>query len=88
MDNRDIEDVKMQGRETAREILEEHKKELTEKDIQRAMGKMWRELPDKFKEMLAVDKPEIATEMEKLYGQRAWYGKSTSGPWPGKEKTQ
>lgn len=83
MNKRDIEDVKMQGRETAKDILEEARQEMGEKDIERMLGDLWRVLPDKYKEMLAMEIPELADEMEKSYGT-PWHGGQKSGGWPGK----
>lgn len=85
MNQRDIEDVKMQAREKASVIMEEAKKEMTEPELKRALRQMWQLLPDQYKEQMALEQPELAEEMEKQYGGNPWYGKNVkSGGWPGK----
>lgn len=68
MNKRDQEDMMMQGRETARGIMDEAMKELNEPDLKRAIGKMWATIPAEVKAKMAKDKPDVVKKMNEMYG--------------------
>jgi hypothetical protein len=68
MNKRDIEDVIMQGRDTANTILEESNKEMNETIIKRAFGELWANIPEEYKARMAIDKPDVVAKMNEMYG--------------------
>lgn len=72
-----MDDIKLQARETVRSVIDEAKKEDSEKQLKRALAKMWAELPPEVKEQMKADIPEVVAEMDKIYGGNAPQG----NPW-------
>ena len=72
-----MDDIKLQARETVRSVIDEAKKEDGEKQLKRALAKMWSELPPEVKEQMKADIPDVVAEMDKIYGGNAPQG----NPW-------
>lgn len=77
MDKRDLEDAVMQAREETREVLDESNREMNEPAMKRALGEFWHALPPELKAQIALDKPEIVKEMDKMFGKTQVQG----NPW-------
>jgi hypothetical protein len=75
MDNRDIDDVMMQARENVGSVFEDIKKEQSEVELKRALGKLWITLPPEVKDEMKKKLPDIVREMNKTYG------KPQGNPW-------
>lgn len=77
LDKRKIDDMKLKSREKIRAIKEKSQRESGEKQLKRALAKMWAELPPEVKEQMKADIPEVVAEMDKIYGGNAPQG----NPW-------
>lgn len=69
LDKRDREDIQMQATEKVRSVIDEANRADTEVALKRQLGALWNALPPEVKAQMAKNKPDVAAEMDKMYGK-------------------